>query len=98
MLTVVRAKVEQINGHVEDLAAEVGRVPPWETRGNRLPITDRLHSVESVVTPVAMQAAVHAAMNARRGVAWSRWQVLVTLSGVVIGAVFTVLRFVGLGG
>lgn len=97
-LAVIREKVTATNGHVEDISAEVGRVPAWETRGERLPITDRLHSIEAVVTPVAMQAALSAALNQRRGVTWARWQVLVTMSGVVVGATFTVLRFAGYGG
>lgn len=97
-LAVIREKVEQTNGHVDDVLAEIGRVPPMEARAGRLPITDRLHSIEAVVTPVAMQAAVHTALDQRRGLTWTRAQKGVTIGGVVVGTVFTVLRFAGLGG
>lgn len=97
-LSVIREKVEQTNGSVADIAAEVGRIPPWETRGDRLPITDRLHSIEAVVSPTAMQSAVLAALDARRASTWTAGQKVVTMAGVLVGAVFAALRFAGYGG
>lgn len=97
-LAVVREKVEQTNGSVADIVAEVGRIPTWEARGERLPITDRLHSIEAVVTPTAMQAAGLAALDRRRASTWTAWQKVVTMGGVLVGAIFTILRFAGYGG
>jgi hypothetical protein len=97
-LSVIREKVTATNGHVEDLAAEVGRVPAWETRGDRKPITDRLHNIEAVVTPTAMRAAFLSALDSRRASTWTKGQKVATMAGVLIGAVAAVLRFAGYGG
>ena len=87
-----------LRGDVGDLLAEVGRVPSAESRGARLPITDRLHNIEAVVTPVAIRAAVHQAFDERKTHGWTLFQKSVTIAGVLVGMTFTVLRFAGLGG
>lgn len=97
-LAVIREKVTQTNGGVQDLVAEVGRVPAWETRGERRPITDRLHNIEAVVSPTAMQAAVIAALDSRRASTWTKREKLVTMGAVLVGVVIAILSFLGLGG
>jgi hypothetical protein len=68
-LAVIRERVETTNGHVDDLLAEVGRVPLIAARGSRPTITDRIHVVEATVSPTAIEAAVHRALDARRNTA-----------------------------
>lgn len=97
-LAVIRQKVEQTNGSVADIAAEIGRVPAWETRGDRLPITDRIHAIEAVISPVALTALITDAMSHKRASTWTAGQKVLTMSAVLVGTVFTVLRFAGYGG
>lgn len=91
------AQVAEMNGHVEDLRAEVGRVPQLSMRGTRESVTDRLHTIEAVVTPTAMEAAVHRALNARRTVGWTRVQKAAVITAAVAGAVAGILRLFGVG-
>lgn len=91
------AQVAEMNGHVDDLRAEVGRVPEIAMRGARTPITDRLHTIEGVVTPTAMEAAVHRALNARRTVGWTRFQKAALFIAALAGAVAGILRVFGVG-
>jgi hypothetical protein len=64
-LAVIRERVEATNGFVDDLRAEVGRVPLLAARGTRLSLTDRMHEVEGTVTPLSIEAAVHRALEHR---------------------------------
>lgn len=96
-LAVIREKVTQTNGSVADLVAEVGRVPKIETRQGRLPITDRLHTIEAVVSPVSMSAALTSALDERRGATWTRTQKVVTMVGVAIAAGTSILHALGIG-
>jgi hypothetical protein len=97
-LAVIREKVETTNGHVDDLVAEVGRVPLLAARGTRPTITDRMHIVEGTVTPVAIEAAVHRALDARRNTAWTFGQKAMLFLVALFTAVTTLLRFLGYGG
>lgn len=97
-LVVIRQQVEQTNGSVGDLVAEVGRVPAIEARAGRLPITDRLHTVEAVVSPAALQAAVLGALDARRASTWTKGQKVLTMGAVLLGTAVTIARFAGFGG
>jgi hypothetical protein len=97
-LAVIREKVETTNGSVADVVAEVGRVPLLAARGARPTITDRLHMVESTVTPVAIEAAVHRALDARRNTAWTRGQKALLFLFAALAGVIGLLNFLGLGG
>lgn len=97
-LAVIRQKVEQTNGSVGDLVAEVGRVPPVEARAGRVPITDRLHAIEAVVTPTAMQASVLAALDSRRASTWTKGQKILTMAGVLVAIVVGILNLPWFGG
>lgn len=97
-LAVIRFKVEQTNGHVDDMLAEVGRVPPVKARGARLPITDRLHNIESVVTPVALEATVVNALRKERSHGWTVLQKVALFAVAFAGAVEGLLRLFGVGG
>jgi hypothetical protein len=97
-LAVIREKVEATNGHVADVVAEVGRVPLLAARGTRLTITDRLHVVESTVTPIAIEAAVHRALDSRRNTAWTFGQKAMLFVFALLAAVTGLLRFLGYGG
>jgi hypothetical protein len=97
-LVVIREKVETTNGHVDDLLAEVGRVPLIAARGTRPTITDRIHAVEATMTPVAIEAAVHRALDARRNTAWTRGQKATLFLFAALASVTGLLRFLGYGG
>jgi hypothetical protein len=91
-------KVDTTNGFVLDLRAEVGRVPVLAARGTRLSVTDRLHAVEGTVTPTAIEAAVHRALDARRNTAWTRGQKATLFMFAALASVTGLLRFLGYGG
>jgi uncharacterized protein (DUF1778 family) len=97
-LASLEHKVDTTNGFVLDLRAEVGRVPLLAARGTRLTVTDRLHAVEGVVTPVAIEAAVHRALDARRNTAWTRGQKAMLFMFAAVACVIGLLNFLGLGG
>jgi hypothetical protein len=97
-LAVIRERVEATNGFVDDLRAEVGRVPLLAARGARLSLTDRMHEVEGTVTPVSIEAAVHRALDARRNTAWTRGQKAMLFAFAAVASVIGLLNFLGLGG
>lgn len=92
------AQVAEMNGHVTDLQAEVGRVPHAGVRGERLPVTDRLHKIEAVVTPVAIEAVMHRVLDARKSAGWTHFQKRALFLVAVVGASASVGRLFGLGG
>jgi hypothetical protein len=97
-LGTMEGKLDKVNGSVADLLAEVGNVPDADARGDRKTITTRLHSLESTVSPSAIEAAMTRVLAKRRVAIWKAWQLRLTLLSVVVGMIFTVLRFAGYGG
>jgi hypothetical protein len=97
-LASISQKVDTTNGSVLDLRAEVGRVPLLAARGARPSVTDRLHIVEGTVTPVAIEAAVHRALDARRNTAWTRGQKAMLFLFAACACTVGLLNFFGLGG
>lgn len=92
------AQIEEMNGHVQDLQAEVGRVPRFSQRGQRLPITDRLHTIENVVSPAAQEAMMHRVLDSRKAAGWTHVQKRALFATAIVGAIASVSRLFGLGG
>jgi hypothetical protein len=97
-LGAVEGKLDKVNGSVADLLAEVGNVPERDARGDRKTITSRMHALEATVSPSAIEASMTRVLAKRRVAIWKAWQLRLTLLSVVVGMVFTVLRFAGFGG
>jgi hypothetical protein len=97
-LASLEHKVDTTNEFVVDLRAEVGRVPLLAARGARPTVTDRLHVVEGIVTPVAIEAAVHRALDSRRNTAWTRGQKAMLFMFAAVACMIGLLNFFGLGG
>lgn len=97
-LTRISDRLETLGGTVSDVVAEVGGVPPRETRGSRQTMRDSLHDLKAVVNPAAMEAAFRKVLNEQHAAYWTRWQKAVTVTGVLVGATAAVLRLTGVGG
>jgi hypothetical protein len=81
-----------------DVVAEIGGAPPRDTRGDRPTIRDSVHELRAVCSPVAIEGSFRKVLSERRGMFFTRWQRGITVTGVIIASVFTVLRFLGYGG
>ncbi len=94
----IRVRLDSIDGTVADVVAEVGGVPPWETRGNRPTLRDKVHDLQAATMPAVVEAAMLRALDSRRSHAWTIWQKVWAFAFAIVAAVGTVLRLFGVGG
>jgi hypothetical protein len=97
-LTRISDRLETLGGTVADVVAEVGGVPPRDTRGSRQTTREAIHELKAIVNPAAMEAAFRKVLNEKHAAYWTRWQKAVTVTGVLVGAAAAVLRLAGVGG
>ncbi len=94
----IRVRLDSIDGTVADLVAEVGGVVPWESRGQRVTVRERVHLLENDrATAIAATAALKSAEATKRQ-AWSVWEKGGLFLLAALGTASGLLRLFGIGG